>query len=176
LSLVSGDRDRTSAPIDCQEMVQSAPAGSPWVPQCDDANRMRPLQVKTDGSKFCVDIYVASVLLEQGTNSDISCECLSQAQETLRSSKKPMFVPECDPMTGAFLPKQCNRRGECWCVDLNGRQLGPKWGNKTTLLSIAHAASKDPTQWPVDRNEPRPSCEFIAKYWNDRMSHVSTQA
>ena len=32
-----------------------------------------------------------------------------------------IFIPECHPEDGSFLPEQCNvTSGECWCVDNNG--------------------------------------------------------
>ncbi|OWA51522.1 hypothetical protein BV898_16001 [Hypsibius exemplaris] len=166
-------RNRLNPAINCSRMVQQAPHDTPWVPQCNDTtNEMLPLQTKKDGTKFCVDKYVASVVLDPiAPDASITCDCVAAAVELRRSSSKPLFVPDCDPATGLYLSKQCNRRKECWCSDPTGRQIGLKWGATVKLSMIPSVAAElEPHRAAI---QSHPNCDALVKYFARAMERAS---
>ncbi|GAU96347.1 hypothetical protein RvY_07806 [Ramazzottius varieornatus] len=151
-------------PVDCAKIKSEAPEGSSWIPQCDlETNQLTPLQKNNAGENFCIDIYTGSILLPP-TTSSISCDCLNQKIVASKTAKKPMYIPECNSTTGAYKTTQCNRKKECWCAEAKtGMQLGPRWGRKTSIFSLA--GIEDPAKAVTDRDQPRPSCEMLNNFW-----------
>ncbi|XP_034238725.1 uncharacterized protein LOC117643760 [Thrips palmi] len=50
------------------------------------------------------------------------------------------YVPQCDPVTGAFRPRQCSRNGRvCWCVDRAGNKRPNSMATSASVHCLPHA-------------------------------------